>query len=80
MKKKKKGFNDKDGLYSSYYDIPEGAKDLIDLMNYKKMSHSVGEAFCALYRLNDKDTQIRNLEKVVYYASRELKRLRKEKK
>ena len=77
MSRKKKG-NDKDGKYSSYYDVPSGAKDLIDLMNHKNMNHSIGEAFCALYRLNDKDTPIRNLEKVVYYAKRELKRLKKE--
>ena len=77
---KKKKTNDKDGLYSSYYDVPSDAKDLVDLMNFKNMNHSIGEAFCALYRLNDKDTPIRNLEKVVYYATRELDRLKKEKK
>jgi len=70
-----KGTNDKDGLYSSYYDIPENAKDLIDLMNFKNMNHSIGEAFCALYRLNDKDTPKRNLEKVLYYITRELERI-----
>jgi hypothetical protein len=70
--------SDKDGRYSSYYDVPEGAKDLVDLMNHKNMNHSIGEAFCALYRLNDKDTPKRNLEKVVYYAQRELDRIEKE--
>ena len=70
-----KGKSDKDGLYSSYYDIPENAKDLIDLMNFKNMNHSIGEAFCALYRLNDKDTPKRNLEKVLYYITRELERI-----
>jgi hypothetical protein len=70
--------NDKDGLHSSYYDIPDGAKDLVDLMNHKNMNHSIGEAFCALYRLNDKDTPKRNLEKVVYYAQRELERIKNE--
>jgi len=70
--------SDKDGLYSSYYDVPEGARDLVDLMNYKQMNHSVGEAFCALYRLYNKDTPVRNLEKVIYYAARELERLKGE--
>ena len=70
--------NDADGLASSYYDIPEGAKDMVDLMQYKNMNHGVGEAFCALYRLNDKDTRVRNLQKVIYYAGRELERLEKE--
>jgi hypothetical protein len=68
---------DKNGLYSSYYDVPEGARDLIDLMNHKNMNHSIGEAFCALYRLHDKDTPKRNLEKVIYYAKRELERIEK---
>ena len=70
--------DDKDGLYSSYYDIPVGANDIADLIEHKKMSHSVGEAFCALYRLNDKDTPKRNLEKVIYYANRALDALQKE--
>ena len=69
--------SDKDGKYSSYYDVPKKAKDVVDLMNHKAMNHSIGEAFCALYRLHDKDTPKRNLEKVVYYAERELKRLEK---
>jgi len=74
MKKK-----DKNGLHSSYYDVPKGTEDLIDLMAYKQMNHSVGEAFCALYRMHDKDTPERNLEKVIYYASRELVKIKKQK-
>lgn len=70
--------SDRDGLYSSYYDVPKKAKNLVHLMEFKEMNHSVGEAFCALYRLHDKDTPIRNMEKVMYYAECELKRLRKE--
>ncbi len=77
MKNKKLKDSDKDGMHSSYYDIPAEAKDVIDLMNYKDMNHSVGEAFCALYRMHDKDTPERNLEKVIFYASRELKKIRK---
>ncbi len=77
MKKKKLKNSDKDGLHSSYYDLPENAKDVVDLMNHKNMNHSVGEALCALYRLHDKDTPKRNLEKVISYVNRELKRLEK---
>ena len=67
---------DKDGLHSSYYDLPKKARDIISLMEHKNMNHSVGEAFCALYRLEDKDTPVRNLEKVIFYAERELERLK----
>ena len=70
MKRKK----DKDGGYSSYYDIPKKAKDAGGIVEKKKMTHNVGEAFLAIYRLHDKDTPIRNLEKVIYYAEREKKR------
>ncbi len=72
--------SDRDGLYSSYYDVPKGTKDLVDLMDFKEMNHSVGEAFCALYRLHDKDTPKRNLEKVIYYATRELEKIEREEK
>jgi len=78
---KKLSKKDKDGGYSSYYDVPKWIKDAVGLLEHKDMNHSVGEAFLALYRLHDKDTPIRNLEKVMYYADREIKRLkRKEKK
>ncbi len=71
--------DDKDGFHSSYYDIPKEATDIVDLINHKNMNHSVGEAFCALYRLYDKDTPIRNLEKVIYYIEREKTRLQTQK-
>ncbi len=60
------------GTHNGYYDIPNGATDMVDLMYYKGMNHSIGEAFCALYRLHDKDTEKRNLEKAKYYIDREL--------
>lgn len=63
------------GGSTDYYDIPEGAKTLNDLMEHKEMLHGVGDAFKALYRLHDKDTPERNLNKVIYYAQRELDRL-----
>lgn len=32
------------------------------------MEHGIGEAFCALYRLNDNGEYLRNLNKVLYYV------------
>lgn len=75
MKKLKK--RDRGGGHSTYYDVPKWIKDAVGLLEHKKMNHSVGEAFLALYRLHDKDTPIRNLEKVMYYADREIKRLKR---
>lgn len=44
-----------DGGSSSYYAIPEGAKDLQDLIERKEMSFARGNLFKALYRLGEKD-------------------------
>jgi len=55
-----------------YYKIPEEAKQLSDLIYHKNMNHSVGEAFCALYRLNDNGEKKRNIRKVIRYMELEL--------
>lgn len=44
-----------DGGSSSYYALPEGAKDLQDLIEGKEMSFARGNLFKALYRLGAKD-------------------------
>jgi len=62
------------GLDGSYYDLPEGASQLQDLIEYKDMNFAVGNIFKATYRLNDKATSTYNLEKIIFYAIRELKR------
>jgi len=55
-----------------YYKIPEETKQLSDLIYHKNMNHSVGEAFCALYRLNDNGEKKRNIRKVIRYMELEL--------
>jgi hypothetical protein len=62
------------GLDGPYYDLPEGATQLQDLIEYKDMNFSVGNIFKATYRLNDKATRQYNLEKIIFYAQRELDR------
>lgn len=44
-----------DGGSSSYYFLPEGAKDLNDLIEAKEMSFARGNIFKALYRLGEKE-------------------------
>lgn len=61
------------GGATSYYDLPIGATDLGHLIKHKKMEHGIGEAFCALYRLNDNGEYKRNLTKAKYYIEAELK-------
>jgi len=62
------------GGATDYYDIPEEAKTLSDLIEHKKMEHGIGESFAALYRLNDKDTRLRNLNKARFFIQREIDR------
>lgn len=61
-----------DGGATSYYELPEGATELKHLIKHKKMEHGIGEAFCALYRLEDNGERLRNLKKVLYYIQSEI--------
>lgn len=72
---KKEETNRGDGGSTSYYILPANAQELGDLIHYKSMSHSIGEAFCALYRLNDNGERKRNLRKAQYYIEQELQRM-----
>ena len=60
------------GGATSYYELPKGATELKHLIKHKKMEHGIGEAFAALYRLNDNGEYKRNLTKVIYYIQSEL--------
>jgi len=66
-----------DGGSSSYYKIPEGATDLLDLIEHKNMEFGIGNIFKACYRLGEKDgtTARYDLNKIIFFAQRELDRL-----
>lgn len=61
-----------DGGSTSYYSLPEGATELRQIIKSKRMEHGIGEAFCALYRLNDNGEYLRNLKKAAYYIACEI--------
>lgn len=67
------------GLSSSYYQLPEGCKELQDLIEYKNMNFARGNVFKAAYRLGDKPgtDQIYDWEKIIWFANREIERLKK---
>lgn len=69
MEKQNRG----DGKATSYYELPEGSTELSDLIYHKQMNHSIGEAFCAIYRLNDNGEYARNIRKAIFYLQLELK-------
>ena len=51
----------KDGMDTGYppKHIIDNATELRHLIRYKKMSHPIGEIFCAIYRLNDNGEYLR---------------------
>ncbi|MGA0397425.1 MAG: hypothetical protein ACO3O3_09700 [Ilumatobacteraceae bacterium] len=70
-----------DGWSTSYYELPEGASELQDLIEHRGMNFSVGNIFKACYRLGRKDgaTTLYDLNKIKWYAEREIARLEADK-
>ena len=70
-----------DGWSTSYYELPRGASELQDLIEQRQMNFSVGNIFKAAYRLGRKDgaTTLYDLNKIRWYAEREIARLEAEK-
>lgn len=71
----------KTGLGNSYYELPNGAKELQDLIEYRNMNFAVGNIFKAAYRLGHKEENdaTYELEKIIWFAQRELERIKNEK-
>lgn len=68
------------GGATDYYAVPPSATTLQDLIEFKHMNFAQGNIFKAIYRLNDthhSDT-IRDLNKIIWFAQRELSRLNKD--
>lgn len=62
------------GGSSAYYKLPLKAVDLQDLIEHKDMSFAMANIFKASYRFGDKPgvSQKYDLEKIIYFANREL--------
>ncbi|MDX0260512.1 hypothetical protein [Sinorhizobium meliloti] len=63
-----------DGGSTSYYNIPDFAVDLGDLIEHKEMSFNIGNIFKACYRFGGKDGTSKryDLNKIIYFAQREI--------
>lgn len=63
-----------DGGSTSYYQIPEGATELNDLIEAKGMGFALGNIFKACYRLGEKEgTDLEyDIKKIVYFAQERL--------
>jgi hypothetical protein len=68
-----------DGSTASYYEIPNDAKELQDLISYKDMNAQVGESFRSLYRYGESShsDKLRDCRKVIFYMQSEERRLLK---
>ena len=68
-----------DGSTASYYELPEGAKELQDLIAFKNMNAQVGEIFRSCYRYGQcsHSEKLRDAKKIKFYAEAEIERLEK---
>lgn len=68
-----------DGSTASYYELPEGASELQDLISNKNMNAQIGEIFRECYRYGQAShsDEIRGIKKILFYAKAELERLQK---
>ena len=66
-----------DGSTASYYELPEGAKELQDLISYKDMNAQMGEIFRGTYRYGQAShsDRLRDAKKIRFYIEAEIKRL-----
>ena len=66
-----------DGSTASYYELPEGATELQDLISAKNMNAQIGEIFRECYRYNQAAhcDEERGIKKILFYAKAELERI-----
>ena len=68
-----------DGSTAAYYELPEGAKELQDLISHRDMNAQSGEIFrsCYRYGLASHSDRLRDAKKIKFYIDAEIKRLEK---
>lgn len=68
-----------DGSTAKYYELPEDAKDLQQLISHKNMNAQIGEIFRACYRYGEvaHSDMLRDAKKIKFYAEAEIERLQK---
>ena len=68
-----------DGSTASYYELPEGATELQDLISHLNLNAQIGEIIRACYRYGrvEHSEMLRDAKKIKFYAEAEIKRLEK---
>ncbi len=66
-----------DGSTAAYYELPEGAKELQDLISHRNMNAQIGEIFrsCYRYGIASHSDKLRDAKKIKFYIDAEIKRL-----
>lgn len=66
-----------DGSTASYYELPDNAQELQELISYKNMNAQIGEIFRAAYRYGQSShsDQLRDAKKIQFYINAEIERL-----
>ena len=69
-----------DGSTAKYYELPDNATELQDLISCKNMNAQIGEIFRACYRYGqvEHSEMLRDAKKIKFYAEAEIRRLQKE--
>jgi len=67
------------GGQTDYYDLPKESTSIQDLIEHREMNFSIGNIFKACYRFGKQShsNEIRDLNKIIYFANRELNILNK---
>jgi hypothetical protein len=80
--KKQQSENENSGSYASYYDINPAWGSLQDVIEDRKLNYAQGNILKAAFTFNigrhDGTDEIRDLEKIIYFAQRELNRIKGE--
>lgn len=68
-----------DGSTAGYYQLPEAARELQDLISHKNMNAQIGEIFRTSYRYGEvgHSEKLRDAKKMRFYAQAEIDRLEK---
>ena len=66
-----------DGSSASYYELPDNASELQDLISHRNMNAQIGEVFRECYRYGkaSHSDEMRGIKKILFYAKAELVRL-----
>jgi len=75
--KLEKGAQVSDGSTASYYELPDGACELQDLISHKNMNAQIGEIFRSCYRMGEASHSdaLRDAKKIRFYIDAEIERL-----